>query len=108
MAGISKRAPLFVIGAFCADIAVTSNRTTAMYFIEVPSRRCADLRSPSLNSIRESGTDQLTEGLGKHDFGYLQPISLKEENRVWATMCKLKQEKTECFVANVGGICPVT
>ena len=108
MAGISKRAPLFVLGAFCADIAATSNRTTAMYFIEVPSRRCAELRSPSLNSIRESGTDQLTEGLGKHDFGYLQPISLKEENRVWAKICRLNREKTECFAANVGKICPMT
>jgi hypothetical protein len=46
-----------------------------------------------LNSNRESGTDQLTEGLAKHDFGYLLPISLKEENRVWATRRKLKQEK---------------
>src|ERR1035441_5948939 len=101
MAGISKGAPLFVRGAFCADIAATSNRTTAMYFIEVPSRRCAELRAPSLNSIRESGTDQLTEGLAKHDFGYLQSISLKDENHLWATICKLKKEETECFAANV-------
>ena len=68
----------------------------------------ADLRSPSLNSIRESGTDQLTEGLAKHDFGYLQSISLKDENHLWVTMCKLKKEKTECFAANVERIFPMT
>jgi hypothetical protein len=61
-----------------------------------------------LNSIREAKPAQLTEGLAKHDFGYLQPISLKEENRLWAMMRKLKQEKTECFAANVGTICRMT
>src|ERR1039458_6000170 len=60
----------------------------------------ADLRSPPLNSIRESGTDQLTEGLAKDDFGYLQSISLKDENHLWATICKLKKEEAECFAAN--------
>src|ERR1017187_10657622 len=40
MAGISRRPPLFVLGAFCADIAATSNRTAAMYFMnEIPSDR---------------------------------------------------------------------
>jgi hypothetical protein len=70
--------------------------------------RGADLRCPSLNSIREAKPAQLTEGLAKHDFGYLQPISLKEENRLWARSCRLNREKTECFAANVGEICPMT
>src|ERR1035438_6418435 len=44
----------------------------------------------------------------KRDFGYLQSLSLKDENHLWATTCKLKQEKTECFAANVGRIFPMT
>jgi hypothetical protein len=34
IAGISRWRPLFVLGAFCADIAATSNRTAAMYLID--------------------------------------------------------------------------
>jgi hypothetical protein len=59
----------------------------------------ADLRSPSLNSIRESGTDQLTEAPPSMTL-VMQSISLKDENHLWATMCKLKKETTECFAAH--------
>ncbi len=38
----------------------------------------------------------------KHDFGYLQSLSLKDENHLWATICKLKKEKT----ATCGSACP--
>ena len=47
-------------------------------------------------------------GPAEHDFGYPQSISLKEENRVWTTMCKLKKEKTACFAADVERIFPMT
>src|ERR1035441_10151675 len=40
IAGISRSGLLLVLGTFCADIAATSNRTAAMYFMnEVPSDR---------------------------------------------------------------------
>ncbi len=44
----------------------------------------------------------------KHDFGYLQSLSLKDENHLWATICKLKKETTECFAAHVERIFPMT
>jgi hypothetical protein len=44
----------------------------------------------------------------KRDFGYLQFLSLKDENHLWATMCKLKKETTECFAANVERISRMT
>ena len=44
----------------------------------------------------------------QHDFGYLQSTSLKDENHLWAAMCKLKKETTECFAANVERISPIT
>ena len=44
----------------------------------------------------------------KHDLGYLQSQSLKDENHLWATMCKLKKEKTQCFAAHVERIFPMT
>jgi hypothetical protein len=52
-----------------------------------------------LNSIRESGTDQLTEAPPSMTL-VMQSISLKDENHLWATMCKLKKETTECFAAH--------
>jgi hypothetical protein len=52
IAGISRWRPLVVLGAFCADIAATSNRTAAMYFMnEVLPTGDANERYPSLNSI---------------------------------------------------------
>jgi hypothetical protein len=36
IAGISRWRPLFVFGAFCANIAATSNGMAAMYLIMVP------------------------------------------------------------------------
>jgi hypothetical protein len=37
---IPVSSPLFVLGAFCADVAATNNRTAAMYFMnEVPFHR---------------------------------------------------------------------
>jgi hypothetical protein len=44
----------------------------------------------------------------ERDLGYMQSMSLKDENRLWATICKLKKKKTECFVANVERIFPMT
>src|ERR1039457_1358119 len=79
IAGISRWRPLFVLGAFCADIAATSNRTAAMYFMnEVPFRRRRKHAS-SLNEFDQGIGDRSTYGSpAKHDFGYLKSISLKE------------------------------
>ncbi len=72
MAGISRRAPLFVLGAFCADIAATSNRMAAMYFMnEVPFRQG---RRPAFSLIKFHqgiGGRSTYGGPAKHDFGYL-------------------------------------
>jgi len=62
IAGISRWRPLLELGAFCADIAATSNRTAAMYFMnEVPSHRGRRPAFSPIEFIRESRTDQLTE-----------------------------------------------
>jgi hypothetical protein len=37
----------------------------------------------------EPATDLVTEAPAKHDFGYLQSILPKDENQLWAPMCKL-------------------
>ena len=109
MPTISRRATLFVLGAFCADIAATRNRTAAMYFMnDASSRRGRKNAFPLIESHQGSEARSTYGSPAKRDFGYLQPLSLKDENHLWATMCKLKQEKTECFAANVGRICPMS
>src|ERR1700675_1207468 len=78
IAGISRWRPLFVLGTFCADIAATSNKTAAMYFMnEVPSHRG---RRPAFSLIefdQEIGDRSTIIRPAKHDFGYLQSTSLK-------------------------------
>src|SRR5271157_3530152 len=61
----------------CSGRSVPTSRPPATERLPCTSSRSllaggADLRSPSLNSIRESRADQLTQGLSKYDFGYLQ------------------------------------
>ena len=71
--------------------------------------RGADLRCLSFIEFHQGSEARSTYGSpAKRDFGYLQSLSLKDENRLWAMMRKLKQEKTECFAANVGTICRMT
>ena len=100
MVGISRRPSLFVVGAFCADIIATSNKTAAMYFMnDDPSHR---ERRPAFSLIEfahGTGDRPSYGGPAKHDFGYLQSILLKDENQLWAPMCKLTKETTECFAA---------
>src|ERR1017187_3086574 len=62
----------------------------------------AKVRSPLIEFHQGSEARSTYGSRAKRDVGYLQSLSLKDENRLWATMCKLKQETTECFAANVG------
>src|ERR1035438_10381010 len=79
IAVISRWRPSFVLGAFCADNAATSNKTAVTYFMnEVPFRRGTQTSS-SLIEFHQGIVDRSTyEGPAKHDFGHLQSISLKD------------------------------
>jgi len=80
-----------------------------MYFMNDASSRRGRNNALPLIEFHQGSEARSTYGSpAKRDFGYLQSLSLKDENHMWATMCKLKQEKTECFVANVGRIFPMT
>src|SRR5580658_860465 len=91
IAGMSKWRRLLELVAFCADIAATSNRTAAMYFMnDDPSHRG---RRPAFSLI------EFHQGIGgrstyrspaERDFGYLQSISLEDENQLWGKSFQMK------------------
>src|ERR1017187_7758004 len=83
IAGISRWRPLFVLGAFCADIAATSNRTAAMYFMnEVPSHRGRKLTFSLIEFDHGTGDRPSYGSSAKHDFGYPQSVSIKGEHHL--------------------------